>query len=130
MITEKEYNELSYDIIECCYEVHSELGPGLMESVYETCLVKELRNEGYKVDQQKEVPIIYKGEVLNKTYKADIIVNDLILLELKSVETLLKVHKAQLVSYLKLSGLKLGLLINFNESSLRDGICRRINGEL
>lgn len=101
-----------------------------MESVYETCLVKELRNEGYKVDQQKEVPIIYKGEVLNKTYKADIIVNDLILLELKSVETLLKVHKAQLVSYLKLSGLKLGLLINFNESSLRDGICRRINGEL
>ncbi len=130
MITEEHYNELSHDIIECCYEVHTELGPGLMESVYETCLVKELRNAGFKVHQQQELPIVYKGELLNKSYKVDIIVNDLILIELKSVELLLKVHKAQLVSYLKLSGLKLGLLINFNESSLRNGICRRINGEL
>lgn len=130
MTTEEYYNKLSYDIIERCYEVHTELGPGLMESVYEMCLVKELRNSGYNVAQQKELPIIYKGTILDKSFKADIIVNDMILLELKSVETVLKVHRAQLLSYLKLSGLKLGLLVNFNESSLRNGICRRINGEL
>ena len=127
---EEYYNELTHDIIECCYEVHTELGPGLMESVYETCLIKELRNAGFTVEQQKKLPVIYKGELLNKTYKVDLIVNDLVLLELKSVENILKVHRAQLVSYLKLSGLKLGLLINFNESSLKNGICRRINGTL
>ncbi len=127
---EEYYNELTHEIIECCYEVHTELGPGLMESVYETCLIKELRNAGFTVEQQKKLPVIYKGELLNKTYKVDLIVNDLVLLELKSVENILKVHRAQLVSYLKLSGLKLGLLINFNESSLKNGICRRINGTL
>lgn len=130
MITEEHYNQLSHDILECCYEVHTELGPGLMESVYEICLIKELRTAGFKVNQQKVLPVIYKGEVLDKTYKADIIVNDIILLELKSVETILKVHRAQLLSYLKLSGLKLGLLINFNEGSLKNGICRRVNGEI
>ncbi|MES2800306.1 MAG: GxxExxY protein [Bacteroidota bacterium] len=129
MIDEEYYNKLSYKIIECCYEVHSELGPGLMESVYETCLMKELENSGLSVKQQEELPIVYKGEILEKYYKADIIVEDLIIIELKSVETILRVHKAQLVSYLKLSGLKLGLLINFNEASLKNGICRRINGK-
>lgn len=127
---EKYYNQLTHDILECCYEVHSELGPGLMESAYEVCLTKELINAGFKVQCQKILPIIYKGEVLNKNYKMDIVVNDLILLELKSVETVLKVHNAQLLSYLRLSGLKLGLLINFNETSLKNGISRRVNGVL
>lgn len=127
---EKYYNQLTHDILECCYEVHSELGPGLMESAYEVCLTKELINAGFKVQCQKILPIIYKGEVLNKNYKMDIVVNDLILLELKSVETILKVHNAQLLSYLRLSGLKLGLLINFNETSLKNGISRRVNGIL
>lgn len=127
---EKYYNQLTHDILECCYEVHSELGPGLMESAYEVCLTKELINAGFKVQCQKILPIIYKGEVLNKNYKMDIVVNDLILLELKSVETVLKVHNAQLLSYLRLSGLKLGLLINFNETSLKNGISRRVNGIL
>lgn len=127
---EKYYNQLIHDILECCYEVHTELGPGLMESAYEVCLTKELINAGFKVQCQKILPIIYKGEVLNKNYKMDIVVNDLILLELKSVETVLKVHNAQLLSYLRLSGLKLGLLINFNETSLKNGISRRVNGVL
>ena len=127
---EKYYNQLTHDILECCYEVHSELGPGLMESAYEVCLTKELINAGFKVQCQKILPIIYKGKVLNKNYKMDIVVNDLILLELKSVETVLKVHNAQLLSYLRLSGLKLGLLINFNETSLKNGISRRVNGIL
>lgn len=127
---EKYYNQLTHDILECCYEVHTELGPGLMESAYEVCLTKELINAGFKVQCQKILPIIYKGEVLNKNYKMDIVVNDLILLELKSVETVLKVHNAQLLSYLRLSGLKLGLLINFNETSLKNGISRRVNGIL
>lgn len=129
-LTEKTYNELSYSIIECCYTVHSELGPGLMESIYEACLVKELRDSGFNVKQQFPLPVIYKNVQLSKTFRVDLIVNDCILIELKSVEYVMPVHKAQLVSYLKLANMKLGLLINFNEASLKNGIVRKLNGVL
>lgn len=128
--TEHDYNQLSSKIISCCIEVHSELGPGLMESVYEYCLLKELENEGLEVYSQVELPIYYKREKLNKNFRIDILVERKILLELKSVENVLPVHEAQLVSYLKLSNIKLGLLVNFNERYLKDGIRRKINGKL
>ncbi len=129
-ITENYYNNLSYKIIECCIEVHKELGPGLMESVYEICVEKELIKAGINVQRQIVLPVIYKEEILNKDYIIDMLIDDLIVVEFKSVETILPVHEAQLVTYLKLSGKKLGLLINFNVALLKDGIRRRINGNL
>jgi GxxExxY protein len=130
MSTEKEYNELSGLIIGSCIEVHKELGPGLTESVYEVCLENQLRSEGLLVQKQVLLPVIYKGNTLSKEFVIDILVNDKIILELKSVELILPVHEAQLLTYLKLSGKKLGLLVNFNVPILKEGIRRRINGNL
>ena len=110
----EEYNQLTYDIIECCIEVHKELGPGLLESIYEECLESVLVENGLKVQRQVEVPLFFKGKKLNKGFRLDMLINDSIILELKSVETILPIHEAQLVSYLKLSKNKLGLLVNFN----------------
>jgi GxxExxY protein len=98
-----------------------------MESIYEYCLCKVLKEKGISVTNQVKLPIIFKGEVLDKHFILDILVGDHVILEIKSVERLLPVHEAQLVSYLKLSGKKLGLLINFNEQLLKDGIRRRVN---
>jgi GxxExxY protein len=126
----EEYNQLTYDIIECCIEVHKELGPGLLESIYEECLESVLVENGLKVQRQVEVPLFFKGKKLNKGFRLDMLINDSIILELKSVETILPIHEAQLVSYLKLSKNKLGLLVNFNSKYLKDGIRRRINGQL
>ncbi len=128
--TEKEYNELSAKIIEACIEVHKELGPGLMESVYEVCLMSVLKSKNIKVQQQVSLPVVFKGEKLDKEFVIDILVNDIIVLELKSVEIILPVHEAQLVTYLKLADKKLGLLINFNVPLLTQGIRRKINGNL
>ena len=111
-------------------EVHNELGPGLLESVYEACVEKEMKNAGLKVQRQVSLPVFYKKEILDKEFIIDMLVEDLIVLEFKTVETLLPVHEAQLVSYLKLSNKKLGLLINFNVKLLKEGIRRRINGNL
>lgn len=130
VVTEEYYNNLSHKIIECCIEVHNELGPDLMESVYEVCVEKEMKNAGLKVQRQVSLPVFYKKEVLDKEFIIDMLVEDLIVLEFKTVETLLPVHEAQLVSYLKLSNKKLGLLINFNVKLLKEGIRRRINGDL
>ena len=130
LINEREYNFLSEQIISSAIEVHKELGPGLMESVYEYCLIKVLREKGLEVTSQVRVPIIFRGEVLDKDFILDILVSNRIILELKSVETILPIHEAQLVTYLKLSGKKLGLLMNFNSQLLKDGIRRRINGDL
>jgi GxxExxY protein len=130
MVTEEYYNNLSHKIIECCIEVHNELGPGLLESVYEACVEKEMKNAGLKVQRQVSLPVFYKKEILDKEFIIDMLVEDLIVLEFKTVETLLPVHEAQLVSYLKLSNKKLGLLINFNVKLLKEGIRRRINGNL
>ena len=128
--TEEEYNQLTSKIIECCIEVHKELGPGLMESVYEICCVKELRKAGLNVQRQVALPVTYKGEQLTKDFFIDLLIEDVIILELKSVEALLPIHEAQLVTYLKLADKKLGLLINFNVILLKQGIKRKINGKL
>lgn len=125
----EELNELTHEIIECI-EVHKELGPGLMESIYEECLETVLIESGLDVKRQVEVPLFFKGQKLNKYFKIDMLINNAIVLELKSVETILPVHEAQLVSYLKLSNKNLGLLINFNSKYLKNGLRRRINGNI
>ncbi len=124
------YNTITERIIKCAIDVHKELGPGLMESVYEVCLKKVLRDEGLVVRSQVILPVIFRGEALEKDFVIDLLVENEIVVELKSLETILPVHEAQLVTYLKLSGKKLGLLINFNVVLLKQGIRRRINGNL
>jgi GxxExxY protein len=122
----KELNELSYQIIGCIYKVHSELGPGLLESTYEVCLAYELSEAGLFVERQCPLPVIYKEIKLDAGYRIDMIVNRKILLEIKSVECTAPIHKAQLMTYLKLSSFKLGLLINFNVQDMKKGIDRII----
>jgi GxxExxY protein len=127
---ENEYNQLSSKIIDTCIGVHKDLGAGLMESIYEVCTVKALSDVGLDVKSQVSLPIIFRGEKLQKNFVIDIVVEGKMILELKSVEKILPVHEAQLVSYLKLSGIKLGLLINYNVPLLKQGIRRKINGDL
>ena len=122
----KNINDITYKIIGCAYEVHKILGPGLLESTYETCLCYELEKQGLKFEKQKELMINYKGATLNNGYRIDILVEDSIVLELKSVENLLPIHTAQILTYLKLSEHNLGLLINFNVTNLQNGIHRYI----
>lgn len=128
--TEVEYNILTEIVIKSAIEVHKELGPGLLESVYEECLIKILIEEGLIVQSQKKVPLFFRKEKLDKYFIIDLLINDVLVIELKSVEKVLPIHEAQLVTYLKLSRKKLGLLINFNEVLLKNGIRRRINGNL
>jgi GxxExxY protein len=130
MNSELTYNRLGTKIIDAAMQVHRELGPGLLESVYEVCLIEELKNKGLKVESQVKLPLVYKGKELNKDFIIDLLIEDKIVIELKAVEDLLPVHEVQLVTYLKLSGMKLGYLINFNVSLLKFGIRRRINGEI
>jgi GxxExxY protein len=125
--SQAEYEKIGKTIIDCCFEVHKELGPGLLESVYETCLIQELRSKNLFVQSQLKLPIVYKGNVLEKEFLIDILVENDIILELKSVEILLPVHEVQLLTYLKLSNLKLGFLINFNVSLMKEGIKRKVN---
>lgn len=122
----KNINDITYKIIGCAYEVHKILGPGLLESTYETCLCYELEKQGLKFEKQKELMINYKGATLNNGYRIDILVEDSIVLELKSVENLLPIHTAQILTYLKLSEHNLGLPINFNVTNLQNGIHRYI----
>jgi len=129
-MAEFEYNNLSRQIINAAIEVHKELGPGLLESVYEYCLLDELKSNGLRAERQIQFPIHYKGRNLGKDFVIDILVEDKIVLELKSVETILPVHEFQLLTYLKLSNKKLGLLINFNVVLRKEGIRRKINGTL
>lgn len=129
-MSESEYNILSSKIINAAIDVHKELGPGLLESVYEFCLVEELKSRGLKYETQVRLPIVYKGKQLDKEFIIDILVEDMLIIELKSVEVILPVHEVQLVTYLKLANKKLGLLINFNVPVLHEGIRRRINGTL
>ncbi len=124
MLTE---NEISSLAIGAAIEVHSELGPGLLESVYETCLFYELKKLGLKVDRQKELPILYKNEKLDGHFKLDLLIENKVIIELKSVKELHPVHTAQVMTYLKLSNKKLGLLINFNESLIKRGLKRVVN---
>ena len=119
-------NELTYRIIGCAMEVHKTLGPGLLESVYEKALIYEFKKSGLHANNQVSVPIFYKGEKLGEELRLDIIVEDEVIIELKSVEDVQKVHYKQLETYLKLCDKKLGLLINFNVEYLKDGITRII----
>jgi GxxExxY protein len=113
-------------VIGCAIEVHKTLGPGLIESVYEACLCQELAQAGLGFVRQQKLPVIYKGQRLDCDLRMDIVVEDILLLEIKSVHMLHPVHEAQLHTYLKLSGLRVGLLLNFNETRLIDGIRRRL----
>ena len=114
-------------IISAAIEVHRELGPGLLESVYEHCLLAEIRRRGLRVKRQVRVPIVYKGEELLKDFYIDLLVEDEIVLELKCCERLIPVHEVQLVTYLKLAKKELGLLLNFNVPLMKEGIKRKIN---
>lgn len=122
------YRELSGAIIGAAIEVHRELGPGLLESVYEHCLARELRDAGIPFLQQHPVPVRYKGERLDQGFRLDLWVDQRIIVEIKAIEVVQEVHRAQLLSYLKLTGCKLGLLINFNEAVLKEGLQRVVNG--
>lgn len=123
-----EINKLTEKIIGAAIEVHRALGPGLLESAYEACLVYELTEQGLKVDAQKPIPLVYKSITLDCGYRLDLLVEDTVVVEIKSIEKFLPVHKAQVISYLKLAKLPLGLLINFNVNLLKWGI-ERIAGE-
>jgi GxxExxY protein len=118
------YHELTEGVIGAAMKVHTDLGPGLLESVYQRCLAIELRMRGYEVTEQAPVRIIYQGVDAGPGLRLDLLVNDTLIVELKAVDALLPVHRAQLISYLRLSGKPVGLLINFNVVNLRDGIVR------
>lgn len=120
----EETNQLTYNIIGCAYKVHSALGPGLLESTYEACLAYELRKLDYKVETQKALPVVYEDVKLDAGYRIDILIENKVLLELKSIEAINDIHIAQILTYLKLSGVKTGLLINFNVKDLKQGIKR------
>lgn len=120
-------NELSKIIVNTAYQIHVQLGPGLLESVYEEVMCFELTNLGLKVERQKAIPVWWNGLRMEIGFRADLIVEDKVIIELKSVETLAPVHSKQVLTYLKLTGLKLGLLINFNENLIKDAITRIAN---
>ncbi|NCI47762.1 GxxExxY protein [Sediminibacterium soli] len=126
----QEYNLLTHKIIQSAIEVHRYLGPGLLESVYEVCLLAEIRDAGLSVTRQLLLPVVYKAQDLQKDFMIDLLVENEIVIELKSLDALQPIHEAQLVTYLRLSGKKLGLLINFNVPVLKNGIRRKINGIL
>jgi GxxExxY protein len=119
-------NLLSYEIIGAAYHVHTELGPGLLESTYEVCIEYELIKRGFAVERQKVLPINYDGKKIDAAYRIDLLVEDSILLELKAVAGIEPIHKAQVMTYLKLSGKKLGLLLNFNVLDMKKGVSRFI----
>ncbi len=123
----RSFNELTDRVIGDCIEIHRALGPGLLESAYEECLCYELSDAGIPFERQKPLPVVYKDVTLDCGYRLDLVVADKLIVELKSVESLLPIHEAQLLTYLKLSGLTLGLLINFNVAMLKQGIKRIVN---
>jgi GxxExxY protein len=127
MHDDKNLNAITDKIIGSAINVHRELGPGLLESAYEACLVHDLMGTGLKVEQQKSLPVIYKDVKLDCGYRLDLMVDDEVIVEIKSVEKLIPVHSAQLLSYLKLSGCSVGLLVNFNVEILKSGIKRIVN---
>lgn len=121
-------NDITGIIIECCVKIHKALGPGLLESVYEEILVHELLKKGLRCERKKGIPVLYDNLRLDLGFRADIIVEDMVIIELKSIENIPPVHKKQLLTYLKLANKKVGLLINFNEDLIKNGITRVANG--
>jgi len=120
-------NELGKVIVDCTYKVHTRLGPGLLESAYQECLNYELRKSGLKTEKEKALPLIYNNIRLECGYRLDLFVESNVIIEVKAVETLNDVHLAQVLTYLRLSGCKLGFLINFNVSLIKNGIKRVVN---
>ena len=125
--TLEELNPFSSIILDSCITVHKAMDPGLLESVYHYCLSKELRLRNLKVESMVPVPLIYRGEELNKTYIIDLLIEGEIILEIKSMDGILPIHEAQILSYLKLANKRLGLLINFNVKLLKEGVRRFVN---
>lgn len=119
---------VSHAIITAAMRVHSEIGPGLLESAYQACLRYELREAGIRSEKEVGIPVVYRGVKLDLGYRMDLLVENLVIVEIKSMEAIAPVHQAQLISYLKLSGKSIGLLINFNVMHLKDGIKRFVNG--
>jgi GxxExxY protein len=121
-------HDCSRDIISAAIKVHSAVGPGLLETTYKRCLAYELRKRRLLVEEELELPVVYDGICIDLAYRIDLLVNGVVIVEVKAVAKLLPVHQAQLLSYLRLSGHKIGLLINFNVRHLREGISRTVNG--
>ena len=121
-------NEISKIIVNVSYKIHVRLGPGLLESVYEAILYHELIKQGLKVERQKPIPVIWDGILLDIGFRSDLIVEDKVIIEIKSVEKISNVHLKQLLTYVRVTNLKLGLLINFNEALLKNGIKRVVHG--
>ena len=123
----EELNRITGQIVDAAIKVHTALGPGLLESAYQACLRFELSKRGLKVLSQVELPVVYDGVLIDAGYRIDLLVQDTVIVEIKSVEDIAPIHKAQLLSYLKLSNKQVGLLINFNVTRLKDGITRMVN---
>ncbi|MBD2440324.1 GxxExxY protein [Nostoc sp. FACHB-110] len=121
-------NEIAKVIVDAAYKIHTKLGPGLFESVYETVLAYELGSQGFWIARQQAIPVVYEGIRLEEGFRADLIVEDKVIIEIKSLETLHPVHKKQLLTYLRLTNKRLGLLINFGEELIKNGITRLVNG--
>ncbi len=121
-------NEISKIILDLAIKVHRKTGPGLLESAYQECLFFELKRKGLQVEKQKTLPLIYEDIKLDAGYRIDLMVNDKVVIEIKSIDAIAPVHIAQVITYLKLSGAKLGILINFNVPLLKDGFKRIVNG--
>jgi GxxExxY protein len=121
-------NEIAKIVVDTAFRIHTRLGPGLLESAYQTIMVYELKNRGLHVEAEITMPIHYDGITLDAGYRADIIVEKLVIIELKSVEKIAEVHKKQLLTYLRLADMRLGLLINFGAPLIKEGITRIVNG--
>jgi GxxExxY protein len=121
-------NELAKIIVDVAFHIHRQLGPGLLESVYEAIMIIELRKRGLEVRNQVPVPVTWDDQILELGFRADLLVEDCVMVELKSVENVIPVHKKQLLTHIRLAGLRLGLLINFNVELIKDGITRIVNG--
>ena len=120
-------NDIAREIVDAAFKVHTALGPGLLESVYEATMAHELKKRGLWVERQTPIPVIYEEVRLEEGFRADLVVGGKVMVELKSVAKIAPVHKKQLLTYLRLAGMKLGLLINFNETLIKDGITRIVN---
>ena len=127
-MNQSEHDYFAKEIVDCAYHVHRELGPGLLESVYEVCMCKELLGRQILFERQLHLPVNYKGQELNANFRIDLLINENIIVELKAVEAILPVHHAQILTYLKLADKRLGILVNFNVPTIKKGIKRFING--
>ena len=124
--TTDEIERVAHEVVDAAYKIHTALGPGLLESVYETCLEYELKRRGLTVERQKPVPVVYEEVRMEAAFRIDLLVNGCVLIEIKAVERMIPVFDAQLLTYLKLSGIRLGFLINFNTKLIKDGVKRLI----